>query len=122
MTRRLPSSSPARRASDLTSERRPSKPSLALSPTSASCSAPRAYLLRVAPENIARQVATCDPVPAARAVRVTASALRPGMCSIDVVGRDRSGLLARETAVLANLGLDVDDAVAATWSDGCALA
>jgi UTP:GlnB (protein PII) uridylyltransferase len=84
--------------------------------------APRAYLLRVAPEDIARHVATCDPVPAARVVRVTASAMRPGTCSIDVVARDRSGLLARETAVLANFGLEIDDAVAATWADGCALA
>lgn len=85
--------------------------------------APRAYLLRVPPGDIARQVAICDPVPAMGSVRVVVTpAGRPESWSIDVTSRDRSGLLARETGVLAALGADIEDAVAVTWADSCALA
>jgi Kef-type K+ transport system membrane component KefB/predicted amino acid-binding ACT domain protein len=87
--------------------------------------APRAYLLAVGPADLARQVELCDPVPrvtdAAR-VAVTPAPGRPTAGRIDIVARDRPGLLARETQVLAALGVDVDDAVVATWGDGCALA
>ena len=41
---------------------------------------------------------------------------------MDVVARDRPGLLARETGVLIEHGFDVVSAIAATWGDGCALA
>ncbi len=84
--------------------------------------APRAYLLAVSPTDIARQVAQCDPLPHANTVRVAVSARVGGGWSVDVVGRDRPGLLARETGVLAEHRLDVVAAIAATWGDGCALA
>ena len=84
--------------------------------------APRAYLLAMAPADIARQVVLCDPLPRTGAVRVAVTASGGGGWTVDVVARDRPGLLARETGVLANHGLDVVSAVAATWGDGCALA
>jgi Kef-type K+ transport system membrane component KefB len=86
--------------------------------------APRAYLLRVTPDNVARQVRLCDPMPPPGSVRVgvTAADGRAGCWWVDVVARDRTGLLARETGVLATHGADIEDAVAATWGDGCALA
>ncbi|MEP6661190.1 MAG: cation:proton antiporter [Acidimicrobiales bacterium] len=86
--------------------------------------APRAYLLRAAPADIARQVRLCDPTPPPGTVRVGVAAAegRPGSWWVDVTTRDRPGLLSRETAVLAAHGADIEDAVAATWGDGCALA
>jgi Kef-type K+ transport system membrane component KefB/glycine cleavage system regulatory protein len=86
--------------------------------------APRAYVLRAAPADIARQVRACDPLPPAGSVRVTVTATddRVGYWWVDFVARNRSGLLARETGVLASHGADIEDAVAATWGDGCALA
>jgi Kef-type K+ transport system membrane component KefB/predicted amino acid-binding ACT domain protein len=86
--------------------------------------APRAYLLRVAPADIARQVRLCDPVPSPRSVRVGVSAVegRSACWWVDVVARDRPGLLARETGVLTAQGANIEDAVAVTWGDGCALA
>jgi Kef-type K+ transport system membrane component KefB len=85
--------------------------------------APRAYLLATAPADLARQVALCDPVPRRDGVRlaVTPLAGEVAVCWIDVVARDRPGLLARQTGVLASGGIDVIGAIAATWGDGCAL-
>jgi UTP:GlnB (protein PII) uridylyltransferase len=40
---------------------------------------------------------------------------------IDVVARDRPGLLARQTGVLASGDIDVIGAISATWGDGCGL-
>jgi UTP:GlnB (protein PII) uridylyltransferase len=76
----------------------------------------------VAPEDIARQVRACDPVPATGSVRAVVTRRDATSSSIDVTSRDRPGLLAHETAALAALGLDIGEAVAATWGDGCALA
>jgi Kef-type K+ transport system membrane component KefB/predicted amino acid-binding ACT domain protein len=83
--------------------------------------APRRYLLATAPADLARQVVLCDPVPRHAAVRAHVTA-RPDGWTVDVVARDRPGLLAWETGVLADHGLDVVSAIAATWGDGCALA
>jgi Kef-type K+ transport system membrane component KefB/glycine cleavage system regulatory protein len=86
--------------------------------------APRAYVLATAAADLARQVALCDPLPRPSDVRVavTPSGERPDLWWVEVVARDRSGLLARETAALTALGLDIIGAILAVWGDGCALA
>jgi Kef-type K+ transport system membrane component KefB len=85
--------------------------------------APRAYLLATAPADLARQVALCDPLPKHDTVRtaVTPLAGETAVWWIDVVARDRPGLLARQTGVLASRAVDVVGAISATWGDGCAL-
>ena len=85
--------------------------------------APRAYLLATAPADLARQAALCDPVPRHDAVRtaITPGPGDPAVWWVDVVARDRPGLLARQTGVLASAGVDVIGAISATWGDGCAL-
>ncbi len=85
--------------------------------------APRAYLLATAPADLARQVAGCDPLPRYDTVRtaVTPLAGETAVWWIDVVARDRPGLLARQTGVLASAGIDVIGAISATWGDGCGL-
>ena len=45
----------------------------------------------------------------------------PGAWHLDVGSRDRRGLLAAYTGVLADRGMDVKQAVLATWIDGGAL-
>ena len=47
--------------------------------------------------------------------------LEPGRWRIEVAARDRPGLLATVSGVLADFGLDVIDATVATWADGAAL-
>jgi Kef-type K+ transport system membrane component KefB len=86
--------------------------------------APRAYLLATAPADLARQVALCDPMPRQDSVRAAVSARQGDRAVwwIELVARDRTGLLARETGVLTASGLDVVGAISATWGDGCALA
>src|SRR5207237_110097 len=71
-------------------------------------------------DDLARQATLCEPPP--RAVRVRADALEPGKWRVEFVAPDRVGLLARETAALSTGGLDVRDAIVATWSDRVALA
>jgi UTP:GlnB (protein PII) uridylyltransferase len=84
--------------------------------------APRAYLLATAPLDLARQAALCDPLPRHDAVRTSVTPRgEPAVWWIDVVARDRPGLLARQTGVLASAGVDVIGAISATWGDGCAL-
>src|SRR4051812_32361704 len=84
--------------------------------------APRAYILATPAPDLARQVALCDPIPAAGAVRVGVTASdRADVWWVDIVARDRPGLLARETGALAKLGIDVIGAISAVWGDGCAL-
>ncbi len=85
--------------------------------------APRAYLLAAPPADLARQVALCDPVPRSGTVRTAVTDV-PGEAAlwwVEVVARDRPGLLARESGVLAATGIDVIGALAAVWGDGCAL-
>src|SRR5205823_2789444 len=63
-----------------------------------------------------------SPVPAPGAVRVVATPGRAvGEWHLDVAARDRPGLLAACTGVLADRGIDVVQAVLATWADGAAL-
>ena len=49
------------------------------------------------------------------------TALDDDVFRIDVASRDRRGLLATVSGVLADRGLDVLDAVVATWGDGAAI-
>jgi [protein-PII] uridylyltransferase len=83
--------------------------------------APRAYVLATPPDAIARHAALCEPLPRSDEVRV-AVAPPPGGATVEVVARDRVGLLARVAGVLAGRGLDIRAATIATWGDGCALA
>jgi predicted amino acid-binding ACT domain protein len=82
--------------------------------------APRSYLLRQPPEAVARHLALLDPRPGRNDVRVAVDGEHTGWW-VDVVAHDRAGLLAMVTGALAGAGLEVDDAVVATWSDGAAL-
>lgn len=91
--------------------------------------APVGYLLVTEPTDVARQSATLDPPPGRGRVRVAVSpaagpprvGLPAGGWLVEVVSRDRVGLLATVTAVLADAGLDVSEALLATWPDGVAL-
>ncbi|HZQ26907.1 MAG TPA: hypothetical protein VFA94_04320 [Acidimicrobiales bacterium] len=84
--------------------------------------APPAYLMAHGSSDIARQCELLTPVPSPRQVRVVATPGRsPGEWHLDVASRDRPGLLAACSGVLSAWGLDVVQAVLATWADGAAL-
>lgn len=83
---------------------------------------PRAYVLASAPPDLARHAALCEPPPMGDQVRVWVGPESDGQWRIDIVARDRTGLLATETQVLGEAGLKIVDATIATWGDGCALA
>ncbi len=84
--------------------------------------APQSYLLREASAAIARQVALLEPLPDAHQARVAVTDSGDAtFVWIDVATRDRPGLLASVTGVLAGLGLNVSEALVATWPDGGAL-
>jgi UTP:GlnB (protein PII) uridylyltransferase len=84
--------------------------------------APPGYLLAHAGSDIARHCSLLSPVPANLEVRVIATPGRlPGEWHLDIASRDRPGLLASFTGVLADAGIDVAQAVLATWDDGGAL-
>jgi UTP:GlnB (protein PII) uridylyltransferase len=83
--------------------------------------APRPYVLATSVADIARHAELCEPLPARDEVRV-ATIGTDGGHRVEFVARDRVGLLAAETAVLAQADLDVKEAIVATWGDGCALA
>jgi Kef-type K+ transport system membrane component KefB len=89
--------------------------------------APRAYLLSQEPVDIARQAAFVEPVPARGEASV---AVLPVVAEgngeaprwrVEVAARDRQGLLATVSGVIADAGLDILDAAVATWGDGAAL-
>ena len=84
--------------------------------------APRAYLLATLPTDIARHAAMCEPPPNRDEIRVRVDPLDVERWRVDIVARDRVGLLAVETDVIARAGADVAEATIATWGDGCALA
>ena len=79
--------------------------------------APRAYVLREDSEAIARHAQLLELLPSPSEARVHVT----GGEWIDVAARDKPGLLASVTGVLADRGLDVQEAIVATWSDGAAL-
>jgi Kef-type K+ transport system membrane component KefB/glycine cleavage system regulatory protein len=85
--------------------------------------APRAYVLATSAEELARHAALCEPPLLGADVRVavTPAGAEPGTWTVDFVARDRVGLLAQETRVLGEAGLDVRQATLATWGDNVAL-
>ena len=83
--------------------------------------APRSYSLRVTPPALARHATLARPPLRDGDVRVDVLVADDGNWSVDVAARDRHGLLAAVTGVLARHGLDVLDAVIATWSGGAAV-
>ncbi|HVT76309.1 MAG TPA: ACT domain-containing protein [Acidimicrobiales bacterium] len=84
--------------------------------------APAAYVAVHDRADLARHAGLLDPLPRAGEVRgATTPARRRGAWNLDIVARDRPGLLARTTGVLAAHGVGVLQAVVATWHDGAAL-
>ncbi len=83
--------------------------------------APPGYLLTQHAPDIARQAALLEPLPARGRARVSVLPHAPSEYRVEVASRDVSGLLATVTGALADHGLDVQDAVVATWPDGGAL-
>jgi [protein-PII] uridylyltransferase len=72
--------------------------------------------------DIARQCTLLSPLPPAGGARAVATPGRArGEWHLDVTSRDRPGLLAAVTGVLAGSAIDVVQAVLATWDDGGAL-
>jgi Kef-type K+ transport system membrane component KefB len=84
--------------------------------------APQGYLLRDTSGGIARQVALLEPLPGPHEARVVISGTAEASdLWIDVGARDRPGLLAAVSGVLGQLGINVTEALIATWPDGAAL-
>jgi Kef-type K+ transport system membrane component KefB len=81
--------------------------------------APVEYVLQVRPDDLARQAALCEPTPGRDDLRVAVR--RAGdTWLIEIVARDRFGLMARVTYVFAERALTVVGAVAATYGDDTA--
>jgi len=89
--------------------------------------APRAYLLSQEAIDIARQAAFVEPVPSRGEASVAVLPIAPEdggatpKWRIEIAARDRPGLLATVSGVVADAGLDILDAAVATWGDGAAL-
>jgi Kef-type K+ transport system membrane component KefB/predicted amino acid-binding ACT domain protein len=83
--------------------------------------APRAYVLVHTPSELAHQVALCEPAPGRDEIRVVVER-EDDAVRVEVVARDRVGLLARTTGVLLNSDCSIEQASATTWGDGTALA
>jgi [protein-PII] uridylyltransferase len=83
--------------------------------------APRPYLLSERPERIVAHARLLEPRPDRRETRVVVSSGSDGGLAIDIVARDRVGLLAAVTEVFAAHDLDVLRAQVVTWGDGAAL-
>src|SRR6266545_4084185 len=83
--------------------------------------APASYVLRQPSERIATLARMLDPSPASADVRVAVNDADDGSWWLDIAARDRPGLLATVTSVLAGVDLDVREAVVATWPDGAAV-
>ena len=84
--------------------------------------APAGYLLAHTSSDIARHCELLSPLPAPGQARVVVTpSPTPGEWHLDVGSRDRPGLLAAFTRVLARCRVDVHQAVLATWDDGGAL-
>lgn len=84
--------------------------------------APPGYLEVHGPSDIARHCELLSSVPAPGEVRAVVTPGRAaGQWHLDVAALDRPGLLAAFTGVLTIWGVDVSQAVLATWDDGAAL-
>jgi UTP:GlnB (protein PII) uridylyltransferase len=81
-----------------------------------------AYVLAHASSDLARHCEMLDPLPRAGEVRLSVTPTSVARCwHLDLVTRDRPGLLAAFSGVLAATALDVTQAVLTTWPDGAAL-
>lgn len=84
--------------------------------------APAGYVMAHTSSDVARHCELLSPAPAPGEARVVITPGRvPGEWHLDVGSHDRPGLLAAFTGVLARQGVDVHQAVLATWDDGGAL-
>lgn len=84
--------------------------------------APPGYILVHDSSDIVRHCELLSPLPEPSEIRVVVTPGRaPGEWHLDVATRDRPGLLAAFTGVLSAAGIDVVQAVLATWDDGAAL-
>ena len=94
--------------------------------------APRRYLLAHPAEVIAGHLALAEPPPGQRELRLAIAPepgetpahvrdARPGAWRVDVVARDRPGLLAGLVGALSACGVDITRAQASTWPDGLAV-
>ena len=84
--------------------------------------APAGYVLTQSSSDLARHAALLEPRPAAEEVRILVTPGRAaGTWNLDVATFDRPGLLARVAGALLHAGVDVVQAVVATWEDGAAL-
>jgi [protein-PII] uridylyltransferase len=84
--------------------------------------APAPYLLVHTSSDVARHGQLLTPLPAAGEVRLLVTPGRQaGHWHLDLASRDRAGLLAAFTGVLAGRGIGIVQAVVATWDDGGAL-
>jgi Kef-type K+ transport system membrane component KefB/predicted amino acid-binding ACT domain protein len=82
--------------------------------------APRGYVLSLRSIDIARHASMCEPRPGSDEVRVLVG--REGdEWVVDVVARDRVGLVACASSAFAQLGCVVVHAVIAVWGDGMAV-
>jgi pimeloyl-ACP methyl ester carboxylesterase len=79
-------------------------------------SAPPLWLMSAPAEVLAGDLVLCTPRLARGEVRAVARPLESGAIRLTVVARDRRGLLADTTAVLATHGLSISHASAATWT------
>lgn len=82
-------------------------------------SAPAAYLLALDADTVAAQLRWIDPLPPRRRFRVRSAPHRGGWM-VEVLGRDRAGMLAAVCASLVHERLDIEAAHLATWPDGAA--
>jgi hypothetical protein len=81
--------------------------------------APRRWLLAQPAADSARLLALADPPPGETDLRIAVAAVAgTGRWRVDVVARDRPGLLASLTGALAGCGLDVVRAEAWSWPSG----
>jgi UTP:GlnB (protein PII) uridylyltransferase len=84
--------------------------------------APDGYARVHSRADLLRHAALLETLPAPGEVRVVTTPGRSaGTWNLDLAARDQPGLLARFTGVLAAHGVDVVQAVIATWDDGAAL-
>jgi UTP:GlnB (protein PII) uridylyltransferase len=84
--------------------------------------APPGYARVQTRADLIRHAAMLETLPGPREVRVVTTPGRvAGTWNLDLAARDRPGLLARFAGVLAGHGIDVVQAVIATWDDGAAL-
>jgi [protein-PII] uridylyltransferase len=91
-----------------------------MKPAARARSAPPAYLPTQSASDIARHCQLLETRPASNEIRLAITPARTGW-HLDIAARDRPGLLASVTGVLAARNISVVQAVVATWADGGAL-